>query len=90
MALALAAAHGDFLDINPRAVAYQLRNAAASDFEPTRFTVHVGDVAKYAPAEPYQILLDDFARTPRRFPGRARLRPRLRELRRDGLRRPLA
>ncbi len=57
MALAQGAAHVDFLDINPRAVEYQLRNAAASGFEPTRFSVHVGDVAKYAPAEPYQILL---------------------------------
>ncbi len=57
MALAQGAEHVDFLDINPRAVEYQLRNAAASGFEPTRFSARVGDVAKHTPSEPYHVVL---------------------------------
>lgn len=71
MALAQGAEHVDFLDINPRAVEYQLRNAAASGLEPARFTARVGDVAHHAPTELYHVVLANppFVPTPDGIPG---------------------
>ena len=57
MALTQGAEHADLLDINPWAVGYQLRNAAASGIDRVRFSGLTGDVATHTPAERYQVVL---------------------------------
>jgi hypothetical protein len=57
MALALGAEHADFLDINPRACAFQRENARRSGIAPDRFRVIEGDVARFVPERRYDVLL---------------------------------
>lgn len=57
MALALGAARVDFLDLNPRACAFQRDNAARNGFDAARFACHEGDVVDFSLATPCDLLL---------------------------------
>lgn len=57
MALALGAEHVDFLDINPRACAFQRENAPRSGIAPDRFRVIEGDISRFVPERRYDVLL---------------------------------
>jgi hypothetical protein len=71
MALAVGAVHVDFLDVNPRAVAFQRENAARNGFGADRFDAIEGDVADHAPARPYDWILANppFVPTPEGIAG---------------------
>jgi hypothetical protein len=71
MALALGAEHVDFLDINPRACAFQRQNAAQSGLAPERFRVIEGDVARFLPERRYDVLVANppFVPTPEGLDG---------------------
>jgi hypothetical protein len=57
MALALGAAHVDFIDVNPRAQAFQLENAERNGFGGDRYRALLGSIADYAPGTPYDVVL---------------------------------
>jgi SAM-dependent methyltransferase len=57
MALATGARHVAFLDINPRALEFQRRNAALNRFPPGRFTAIEGDISDFAPPRRYDLIL---------------------------------
>ena len=56
MALKLGADHVDFLDINPRAVEFQLENGRRNSFEKGQFNAYEGDIAVYEPDKKYDVL----------------------------------
>jgi hypothetical protein len=57
MALALGASHVDFLDINPRAVEFQKRNAAHNGVPTNRFRALCGDIREFRAERPYDVIL---------------------------------
>lgn len=71
MAVKAGAAHVDLLDLNPRAADFQRRNAEASGIPAEAFTALTGDLADYAPAASYDLLLANppFVPTPEGLEG---------------------
>lgn len=71
MALSVGAAHVDFLDINPRAVAFQSENAAFNGFPRDRFTSILADIAEFVPQRRYDAILANppFVPTPEGIEG---------------------
>lgn len=57
MALRLGATHVDFLDINPRAQAFQLENAKRNGFANTRYRTLLQPIAEFEPEAPYDVVL---------------------------------
>jgi release factor glutamine methyltransferase len=57
MALALGARHVDFVDINPRAAEFQRANAELCKLDPARFASVTGDLADFAPARRYDLIV---------------------------------
>ncbi|MGH7788589.1 MAG: methyltransferase [Candidatus Binatia bacterium] len=57
MALKLGAASIDFLDINPRASEFHRHNAALNQFATSRVISIQGDIAEFAPARKYGLIL---------------------------------
>jgi SAM-dependent methyltransferase len=57
MALKLGAAHVDFLDINPRAVAFERANAERNGFAPERWRAIEGSIESFLPDERYDVIL---------------------------------
>ena len=57
MALKAGARHVDFLDINPRALDFQRKNAALNQFPSSRFTSIMGDIAEFVPKGKYDLIL---------------------------------
>ena len=71
MALKLGADHVDFLDINPRAVEFQLENGRRNGFERGQFNAYEGDIALYEPDKKYDVVFANppFVPTPVRLDG---------------------
>jgi hypothetical protein len=57
MALALGAAHVDFLDISPRAQTFQRENAERNGFSTDRYRALLGSIADVQPEAPYDVVL---------------------------------
>jgi release factor glutamine methyltransferase len=71
MALRLGASHVDFLDVSPRAHAFQLENAKRNGFPADRYRANLGSIADFEPAEPYDLVLANppLVPTPRGIEG---------------------
>ncbi len=71
LALKAGALHVDFLDVNPRAVEFQDRNAQGNGFGAERFDAIEGDIATFTPVRPYDFLLANppFVPTPEGIAG---------------------
>ena len=71
MALACGAAHVDFLDVNPRAQAFQRENAERNGFAFARYRAVLGSIADHVPPEPYDVLVANppFVPTPAGIDG---------------------
>lgn len=71
MALQIGAAHVDFVDINPRAIAFVRENAALNDFAATRFRTLQADIAQYTPDQRVDLILANppFVPTPAGIEG---------------------
>ena len=71
MALKVGAGHVDFLDVNPRASQFQRENAGLNQFSSSRFTSITGDIADFAPARKYDLMLANppFVPTPEGIDG---------------------
>ena len=71
MALQVGAQYAAFLDINPRAVAFQTRNAGLNHFQPEQFTCHTGDIRTFWPARKFDLLFANppFVPTPQGLEG---------------------
>jgi hypothetical protein len=71
MALKLGAKHVEFLDINPRACAFQKDNAVRNGFAADRYQCHLGSIVDYEASEPFEIVLANppFVPTPPGIPG---------------------
>ena len=71
MALACGAAHVDFLDINPRAQAFQRENAERNGFAFARYRALLGSIADFVAPEPYDVVLANppFVPTPAGIEG---------------------
>ena len=57
MALKLGARHVDFLDVNPRAVTFQVENAALNNFLASQYSAIEGDIATFIPTHKYDLIL---------------------------------
>src|SRR5262245_66229725 len=57
MALRLGARHVEFLDINPRACAFQKDNATRNGFAADRYHCHLGSIVEYEAGEPFDLVL---------------------------------
>jgi hypothetical protein len=57
MALKLGARHVDFLDVNPRAVTFQVENAALNHFLASQYSAIKGDIATFIPTHKYDLIL---------------------------------
>jgi mRNA-degrading endonuclease toxin of MazEF toxin-antitoxin module len=71
MALKAGAARVDFLDINPRAAEFQRENAALNQVGAGQFTSITGDIAHFAPARTYDLIIANppFVPTPQGIDG---------------------
>ena len=71
MALKVGARHVDFLDINPRAVAFQIENAVLNRFPPDVYRAIEGDIATFIPDRRYELILANppFVPTPEGIAG---------------------
>ena len=70
-ALKVGASHVDFLDINPRAVAFHQENARLNQVSLSRFTSITGDIADFRPEHRYNLILANppFVPTPEEIEG---------------------
>ena len=59
MALKLGARHVDFLDINPRAVEFQVANAQGNGFAPTRYRAIEKSIAVFEPECRYDLIFSN-------------------------------
>ena len=57
MALKLGAHHVDFLDVNSRAVTFQVENAALNHFLASQYSAIEGDIATFIPTHKYDLIL---------------------------------
>ena len=57
MSLKLGARHVEFLDINPRACAFQKDNATRNGFAAERYHCHLRSIVDYEAAEPFDVVL---------------------------------
>ena len=57
MALKLGARHVDLLDVNPRAVTFQLENATLNHFLASQYSAIEGDIATFIPTHKYDLVL---------------------------------
>jgi len=57
MALKVGARHVDFLDINPRAVTFQVKNAALNDFPVSHYRSIEGDIATFSSDRKYDLIV---------------------------------
>jgi hypothetical protein len=66
MALKLGARHVDLLDVNPRAVTFQVENAALNHFFASQYNAIEGDIATFIPTHKYDLILSNppFVPTP--------------------------
>src|SRR5262249_60810675 len=71
MALKLGAHHVDLLDVNPRAVTFQVENAALNHFLPSQYSAIEGDIATFIPTHTYDLILANppFVPTPAGIAG---------------------
>ncbi len=57
MALKLGARHVDFLDVNPRAVSFQVENATLNHFLASQYSAIEGDISTFIPTHKYDLIL---------------------------------
>jgi hypothetical protein len=57
MALKLSARHVDLLDVNPRAVTFQVENAALNHFLASQYSAIEGDITTFIPTRKYDLIL---------------------------------
>jgi Methyltransferase small domain len=71
MALKVGARHVDFLDINPRAVTFQIENAVLNRFPSDAYRAIAGDIATFIPDRRYDLILANppFVPTPEGIEG---------------------
>jgi len=71
MALKVGARHVDFLDINPRALSFQIENAALNDFPTSRYRPIEGDIATFSNDRKYDMTVANppFVPTPEGIEG---------------------
>ena len=71
MALKLGARHVDLLDVNPRAVTFQVENAALNHFLTSQYSAIEGDIATFIPTHKYDLILANppFVPTPAGIEG---------------------
>lgn len=71
MALKLGARNVEFLDINPRACAFQRDNATRNGFAPDRYRCHLGSINDYEAVAPFDLVVANppFVPTPPEIPG---------------------
>lgn len=74
MALKLGARHVEFLDINPRACAFQRDNATRNGFAADRYHCQLGSITDYEAVAPFDLVLANppFVPTPPEIPGTLR------------------
>jgi hypothetical protein len=71
MALKVGARHVDFLDINPRAVAFQVENAALNNIPASYYRAIEGDIATFSADRKYELIVANppFVPTPEEIEG---------------------